>query len=190
MIETAQMSKKNVKKTSLIYELVDLAILPAALLICAKAVGMALLNTMLGLDWNVQNIANSIFSVRAVYESSQDVLLVSSFTNLFMFICVLSGCMLITSKAMLFHHRKASPHFVLKLARYDLLHLLKSSFELYKESFVWSVFMILTTIYIFLSFVFDQTYAWVAGLSVMFCITFLWMLIQNIEEDILFHSYK
>lgn len=184
------MKKVEEAQVSLVYELVDIAIMPAALLICAKAVGMAILNAVLGLNWSIQTIANAVFSIRTVYPSSNDALLVSSYTNLFMFICVMAGCMMITSKSMLFHHRKASPHFVLKLAKYDLLHLLKNSFHIYKEAFVWSVFLILTTVYIFLSFVFNQTYAWVAGLSVMFCITFLWIMIQNIEEDILFHSYK
>jgi hypothetical protein len=184
------MTKHSDTTNSLIYELVDMAILPAALLICAKAVGMALLNTILGLEWNVQTIANAIFSVKAVYSNTTDALLVSSYTNLFMFICVIAGCMLITSKSMLFHHRKASPHFVLKLAKYDLLHLLKNSMHIYKEAFIWSMFLILTTIYICISFLLNQTYAWVAGLSFMFCLTFIWILVQDIEEDILFHSYK
>jgi len=177
-------------RTPLIYELVDLAILPAALLICAKAVGMALLNSFLGLDWGIQTIANSIMSVRAVYQNSSDVILVNSYTNLFMFICVVAGCMVITSKSVLFHHKKASPYFVLKLAKYDLLHLLKTSFHIYKEAFVWGVFLILTTVYIFLSFLWGETYAWIAGVSVLFAITFLWIMLQNIEEDLLFHSYK
>lgn len=184
------MAKRTENKTALIYELVDMAILPAALLICAKAVGMALINNFLGLDWSIQTIANAVFSVRAVYESSADAVLVTSYTNLLMFICVVAGTMLVTSKTLLFHHRKASPHFVLKLAKYDLLHLLKSSFNLYKEAFVWGVFMILTTVYIVISFLYEQTYGWVAGVSVLFCMTFLWMMIDNIEEDLLFHNYK
>lgn len=188
--KTARMSKHTETNKSLIYELVDMAILPAALLICAKAVGMALLNTILGLEWSIQTIASAVFSIKPVYSNPSDALLVSSYTNLFMFICVIAGCMLITSKSLLFHHRKASPNFVLKLAKYDLLHLLKSSMHIYKEAFIWSVFLILTTVYIFIAFLMDQTYAWVAGLSIMFCLTFLWIMVQNIEEDILFHSYK
>jgi hypothetical protein len=177
-------------KVALVYDLVDLAIMPAALLICAKAVGMALLNTLLRLEWGIDNIASSLFSVKVVYTSTADANLITSYTNLFMFICVLAGCMIVTSNSTLFHHRKASPHFVLKLARYDLLHLLKSSIHIYKEAFVWGVFLILTTVYIFLSFIAGQTEAWIAGVSVLFCLTFLWIMVQHIEDDILFHSYK
>ncbi len=184
------MVNRTENKTALIYELVDLAILPAALLICAKAVGMALLNNFLGLDWSIQTIANAVFSIRAVYQTTSDAVLVTSYTNLFMFICIVSGGMIVTSKSLLFHHRKASPHFVLKLAKYDLLHLLKSSFHIYKEAFVWGMFLILTTVYIFISFLSSQTFGWVAALSVLFCLTFLWIMIENIEEDLLFHNYK
>lgn len=187
---TAYMSRKDEGKSPLIFELVDLAVLPAALLICAKAVGMAVINSVFNLNWGIQTIASAVFSVRAVYENASDALLVSSYTNLFMFISVFVGAIIIVSKSLLFHYRKASPHFVLKLAKYDLLHLLKSSFNLYKEAFVWGVFLILTTVYIFISFLFSQTYAWVAAISVMFCITFIWIMIQNIEEDILYHSYR
>jgi hypothetical protein len=178
------------KKTPLIYELVDLAILPAALLICAKAVGIALLNTALGLDWSIKTVANAIFSVRAVYNTGQDVALITSYTNLFMFIAIFAGCLVVTSKSLLFHQRKASPHFVLKLAKYDLLHLLKSSAHIYKEAFIWGIFLILTTVYIFISFIIGQTYPEIAGITLLFCMTFIWIMIQNIEEDLLFHSYK
>ncbi len=184
------MSKTDQNKTALVYQLVDVAILPAALLICAKAVGMAVLNSLLGLPWSIQTITSTLFSIRAVYQNPNDAILVTSYTNLFMFICVVAGCLMVTSKSVLFNHRKASPYFVLKLAKYDLLHLLKSSFHIYKEAFVWGMYLILTTIYVFLSFLLGQTYAWIAGVSILFCLTFLWIMVQNIEEDLLFHSYK
>ena len=181
-------AKEN--KMSLVYDLLDLAILPAALLICVKAVGMAALNYYLNLSWELHTYSNSFFSLKPTYINVSDILLVNSYTNLFLFICVSVGCMVVTSKALLFHSRKASPFFVLKLARYDLLHLLRSSMHLYKETFVWALFLILTTTYISISFLLGETYSWIAGISVLFCITFIWIIIQNIEEDILFHSYK
>ncbi|MFW5720551.1 MAG: hypothetical protein ACOCXT_06010 [Candidatus Dojkabacteria bacterium] len=185
------MSRHEQQKTPLIYELVDLAILPAALLICAKAVGIAVLNTYLGLEWSIQSVASAVFSVRVVYESASDATLVTSYTNLFMYICILAGCILVAGKSQIFHHRKASPHFVLKLAKFDLLHLLKSSMHIYKEAFVWGIFLILTTVYIVLSaFVSGSTFAWIAGITLVATMAFLWVVVDNIEEDLLFHNYK
>lgn len=189
-------SNKNKSKKNLVYDLVDIAILPAALLICAKAVGIAILNSILGLDWDIQTVTSSIFSIRVQYTNPDDAAMINSYTNLFMYIVVIAGCMVVTSKSLLFHHRKASPYFVLKLAKYDLLHLLKTSMHIYKEAFVWGIFLILTTIYIFISFLspasssVGETYGWIAGLSILFTMTFLWITIQNIEEDLLYHNYK
>jgi len=184
--------KRNAEQNNwpLVYELVDIAILPAALMICSKVLAIAGLNTLLGLNWGVQTVTDSFFTLALTYERIEDVRMITSYSNLFMFIAVIAGCMIVTSKSLLFNHRKASPYFVLKLAKHDLLHLLKSSFHVYKEAFVWGGFLIVTTTYIVISFLTGQTYGWVAGLAVLFCLTFLWIMIENIEEEILFHNYK
>lgn len=189
-------AKSKKEKVNLIFDLVDIAILPAALLICAKALGIAILNTILGLDWSIQSVASSIFSVKLTYDSASDAQLVNSYTNLFMYIVVLSGAMVVTSKSLLFHHKKASPYFVLKLAKHDLLHLLRTSIHIYKEVFVWGVFLITTTLYILVSLIisggagYDGNYGWIAGISVLFTITYLWITVQNIEEEMLYSNYK
>lgn len=182
--------KISVKNLPIIYDLVDLAIIPAALMICSKVVAIAGLNYLLDLDWGVQSAENVLFSMGLTYTNMDHAILVNSYSNLFMFVSVIAGCILVTSKSLLFNRKKASPYFLLKLAKYDLLHLLKSSFTIYKEAFVWGTFLIVTTVYIVISFLFGMTYAWVAGLSILFSLTFLWIMIQNIEEDILFNNYK
>jgi hypothetical protein len=187
MKNTLDKEKGNVP---FIYDLVDIAILPAALLICAKVIGIWGLNSLLGLNWGVQTVSDSFFTLALTYDRLEDVTLIISYSNLFMFITVIAGCMLVTSKSLLFNHRKASPYFVLKLAKYDLLHLLKSSLHVYKEAFVWGFFLIVTTVYILISFITGQTYGWVAGLSLVFCLTYLWITIETIEQEILFHNYK
>lgn len=178
------------KNSSLIYDLVDLAILPAALFIAAKIIGVVGLNYLFGLPVSFEQTGSIIFSYQPAYNSIQDVMMVESYSNLFVFICILAGCFLVTGKSLLFNHKKASPYFVLKLAKYDLLHLLKSSIHMYKEAFVWGTFLIVTTVYIVISFLVGKTYGWVSGLSIFFCLTFLWIMIENIEEEILFHNYK
>lgn len=182
--------KTDQKSWPLIYDLVDIAILPAALMICSKVLAIAGLNTLLGLSWGIQSVNNALFSLGLTYPTIEDVKLITSYSNLFMFACIFAGCMIVTSKSLLLNHRKASPYFVLKLAKYDLLHLLKSSFTTYKEAFVWGTFLIITTVYICITFLFGTTYGWVAGLSFLFCLTFLWIMLENIEEEILFHNYR
>lgn len=184
------MRSKEEKNTPLIYDLVDLAILPAALFIAAKIIGVFGLNWLLGLPVGVEYTGTIFFPFQPGYERIEDVMMVESYSNLLVFIAILAGAFVITSKTLLFNHKKASPYFVLKLAKYDLLHLLKSSIHMYKEAFIWGTFLVITTVYIALSFLAGKTYGWVAGLSVFFCLTFLWIMIENIETEILFHSYK
>ena len=183
-------SNTKQKSSSLIYDLVDLAILPAALFIAAKIIGVIGLNYMFGLPVGFEQTGALFFSYQPAYATPEDVLMVESYSNLFVFISVLAGCFVVTGKSLLFNHKKASPYFVLKLAKYDLLHLLKSSIHMYKEAFIWGTFLVLTTVYLVISFLVGKTYGWVAGLSIFFCLTFLWIMVENIEEEILFHNYK
>lgn len=175
---------------SLIYDLLDIAILPAFLMMFTKAVAIAGLNIILELNWDVRYASGLFLPINLTYERTEDVVMVTSYSNLFMFVSIIVGCLVVTSKSLLFNHKKASPYFVLKLAKLDLLHLLKSSFEVYKEAFVWGCFLVTTTIYIFISFLTGQTYGWIAALAVFFCLTFLWIMIKNIEEEMLFHNYR
>ncbi|BDQ04979.1 MAG: hypothetical protein KatS3mg084_0497 [Candidatus Dojkabacteria bacterium] len=184
------MKRTEQKDVRLIYDLVDVAILPAALMILSKVLSITAINYFLGLDWSVRSVANSVFSIGLVYNSAEDAVLVSSYSNLFMFVSVIAGCMVVTGKSLLLNHRRASPYFVLKLAKYDLLHLLKSSFHIYKEAFVWTTFLIITTVYIFVSFLLGMTYGWVATMTLLFTLIFIWIMVQNIEEELLFNNYK
>jgi hypothetical protein len=183
-------SRKEEKNSPLIYDLVDLAILPAALFIAAKILGVFGLNYLLGLPVGLQETGFLLFPFQPAYDRIEDVVMVESYSNLLVFVSILAGAFVITSKSLLFNHKKASPYFVLKLAKYDLLHLLKSSIHMYKEAFVWGTFLVLSTVYIVISFLMGKTYGWVAGLSLFFCLTFLWIMVENIEEEILFHNYK
>jgi hypothetical protein len=183
-------TKKNEKQTPLIFDLVDIAILPAALFIIAKVAGVFGLNYLLGLSVGMENTGFLLFPYQPAYERIEDVIMVESYSNLLVFITIISGTFLVASKSLLFNHKKASPFFVLKLAKFDLLHLLKSSIHIYKEAFIWGVFLIISTVYISISFLLGNTYGWVAGLSLFFCLTFLWIMLETIEEEILFHNYR
>lgn len=183
-------SKNNTQKENLIYDLVDLSLIPAFLLIIAKVGGIAFLNWVLNLDWKIVQDNALFINFKLTYPTLEQVVMVNSYTNLFMYICILAGVMVVTSKSMLLNHRKASPYLVLKLAKMDLLHLLQSSIKIYKEAFVWILFLIITTVYMFISFLLELNYPWIAGLTVITTLVILWIVIQNIEEDILFTKYK
>ncbi len=183
-------TKNNTQKENLIYDLVDLSLIPAFLLIIAKVGGITFLNWILNLDWRIVQDNSLFINFKLTYPTLEQVVMVNSYSNLFMYICILAGVMVITSKSMLLNHRKASPYLVLKLAKMDLLYLLQASIKIYKEAFVWLLFLVITTVYIFISFLMELNYAWIVGLVIVTTLLILWIVIQNIEEDILYTKYK
>jgi hypothetical protein len=163
--------------------ILDECVLPAALLISAKVLGIVMLNMILKLDWNVKSVANSFFSTRLEYSGS-DAILVSSYSNIFMYITIFSGLILILAKLFYLHPKHATPQLVLKLAKADLLHWIKSAFDLYHQVFVWLVFLVITTVFIFMTFLNNETYEWVAWITVVITLVLLWIFVRLVDRDL------
>lgn len=162
--------------------ILDECLVPTALLIAAKVLGIVILNQVLNLSWNIKSVSGSLFSTRLEYSGS-DVLVVSSYSNLFMYIVVVVGIVLIIFKMFYLHPKHATPQLVLKLAKADMLHWIKSAFDLYHQAFVWLIFLCITTVFILLSFFNSETYSWVAWISIVCTVVILWLFIKLIDRD-------
>ena len=164
-------------------KILDEAVFPAALLIAAKILGIVVLNVGFKLDWSVTSVANSFFSTRIEYSGS-DAVMVASYSNLLMYIAVFAGVAIILSKMFYLNPNHATPQLVLKLARADMLHWIRSAFELYHQAFVWFLFLVITTIFIFLNYLNGDTYDWIAWVVLVITIFTLWILIKVVDRDL------
>lgn len=166
-------------------DLLQYAILPSVFIIGAKIVSMTVLSFFGGISLQIiPNYSNPLFPFTLVFGSYEDKIFIMSYSNLFMFLVVLVGAMVIATRSTLIIRSKQSSTFVLKLARYDLLNLVNSSYETYKEVFVWSVFLVITSVYLVFSAFANNTYSWISYIAVTATLFFLWVIIRNIQIDL------
>lgn len=165
-------------------KLVDEAIFPAAMIIAAKAIGVMIVNIVLGLSWSIDTVFKSILSPRLIYASHEEALAVASYSNLIMYIAVFVGMGVIIVKAFYLHDSHISPQMVLKLAKMDLLEMVGSSFQLYHQALIWFGFQVLTTVFVTVNYLQGMTYGWVVVVAIVITLTTFWMLIKDIDLEL------
>lgn len=176
-------------KLNIFYELLDLAILPAALMLGAKLISMAVLLSWGSIQFVVVQNDNPLFPFTFIYSSQEDRNFVLGYSNLFMFLVVLVGSMFVASKSIIQMRAKTSSHFVLKLAKYDLITLLASSYQIYKEVFVWGSFLVICSIYLLFSAAWGISYQWIAYISTVATLLYIWIVSQNIQLDLMMSRF-
>ena len=168
--------------------LMETSLVPATLMIASKLISIFVLVSMGEVSFDVYSSSNFFFPFKLVFSSEQDRNFVLSYSNFFMFLTVFAGSLVVSLKNSLVVHSKYSQSLVLKLAKFDLLDFINSSFISYKQLFVWGVFLLITTIYLVISSLNGDTYPWIAYISLVVCLLFLWVSMRNVQMDILFYK--
>ncbi|MEI7603776.1 MAG: hypothetical protein WCJ19_02035 [bacterium] len=171
-------------------KLVDLAVVPAAVLVFTKIISILLLNAVLGLSWDVKTFSDAFFGVKLSYSSVDELTLVISYSNLFMLFAAITGAVLTLLKLFYLHPTHIKPSVVLKLAKSDKLHYIQSTFHLYHEAIVWCVFLIVADVIILINYVQNLTYNWILGFSMICTLFLVFILVRTIDRDLSIKNIK
>ena len=182
------MSPQTPSKT--LIKLIDLAIIPATLLIFVKLVSIVLLNAVLNLSWDLSTLSNAFFGMKLSYASPNDLILVISYSDLFMHLAALTGTILAMMKLFYLHPSHVKPSVVLHLAKKDRLHFIQSTFHLYHEAAIWGLFLVISDILIVFNYVQDLTYPWILGFVMVTTLSLLFILVRSIDRDLSYKNLK
>lgn len=116
--------------TKTIIKLIDTAILPAIAIVAAKIVGIALINRLFDLSWQLTE--NGLF-----YASTQDLILANSYSGLFTYAVVLIGLLWVLIRSQFFHDSHITPKLSAKLFSAGFAHLIGSTYEIYSAAIIW-----------------------------------------------------
>ena len=172
--------------SSSLIKLIESSIFPAALLVVGKVIGLYLVIRLNGLEWQVNFVNNTIFSVFPVV-FGKDLLIVSSYSDLIMLILVLSGFVFMVVRALYFHNTHIDPRTVVKLANLNFMGLIKGSFKIYTGASIWFIFSFLAEILTIVNMVMGKTYMWVAIFGAVVIIILTVVLIRDIEVEVRRH---
>lgn len=164
-------------------KLIDLALLPAALMVVGKFVGLIVTIQIFALPWALRDVPDSIFSLRPVLLPA-DAILASTYSDAFMYVIISIGFSFVLAKATHFHETHIRPSLLVKLSNHNLLGLVQSSFDVYHAAAVWSVFLWLTSIVVWFNALIGRTEAWVAVIVFISTIIFTTLLLQDVYKEI------
>lgn len=163
--------------------LIDSSLLPAAIIILGKVVGLYLIAKAFDIPWTVENTPDALFSIRPTFDES-NILIVSSYSDLLMFLLVLIGLSFSLFRAIFFHASHIDPKLVAKLATNNLLSLIKDSFGIYFEGSMWLVFSWIATFTIFINILLNKTFMWIGFLTLIVTLGFTVALLKDVVKEI------
>lgn len=166
-----------------LFKLIDYALVPAALLILAKLAGIFLVAALFSVNIQVNVLADALLSFETVVNAG-DLPLISSYSDLFAFSIMSFGLAFILISAVYFHDSHIKVSTVNKLAKFDLLHLIKGSFELYHSGIVWLIFLWLANLLILINVIKQSTYLWILLVTVIFSISLTVIFFRDLFQEI------
>ncbi|MBD3363416.1 hypothetical protein GF362_06890 [Candidatus Dojkabacteria bacterium] len=169
--------------SSSIIKLIDSAIIPAALIILGKVLGLYIIISLFGLEWQMNFENNALIGVYPVV-FEKDLLLASSGSDLIMLLVVLSGLAFETIRGVYFHNTHVDPKIIVRLTKVNLLGLVKDSFQIYYKASMWFVFSVVGVIYVILNSIQGRTFFWVPISGTIILIILTVLLIRDIELEI------
>lgn len=166
-----------------VIKLVDIALIPAALMVIGKLVGLWVTISLFELPWALRQTPDSIFSVRPVL-AGDDIIIASSYSDLFMYLLLSFGFTFVLIRATHFHDTHISPNLLIRLVNNNLLGLVKSSFDIYHSASVWLIFIWIANLVVFINTILDKTYSWIFWTVFICNIIFTALLLQDVYREI------
>ncbi len=164
-------------------KLLDNALLPASLMLVSKFVGIFFIIRFFNLDWVVQQTPNNFLSFQTVL-SAQNVVLVTSYSDLIMFCAIALGFTINLLKAIFLHNSHISPQMLNRLANRNLLSLIKNSYEIYHSASVWLFFLWVAVAIVITNTLNNAIYSWVGLATLLVSILLTIVFFQDVYKEI------
>lgn len=169
--------------SKLLVKLIDEAIVPALFLVAVRVISLVFISK--GFD-----IPISLGPGGFVYSSSEDYLLVNTYSTLYMVLAVCLGLLRVLIKSVVFHDTHITPPLAAKLHSLRLQYLIQDTFHLYTQGIVWLAYLYFLTIGAGLMSLFGLVEIWVAWVSLGLAVFFTYIFILDAEREILAHMSK
>ncbi|MCA9383040.1 hypothetical protein KC909_01620 [Candidatus Dojkabacteria bacterium] len=164
-------------------KLIDNSLLPAILIIFGKFLGIYLANFIFGAEIGITSNSTGVFSFQTV-TTQEDLVLVSTFSDLFMFSLVALGFIINLVNAVFFHNSHINVNLVAKLAHLNLLSIVKSSYELYHSGVTWFIFTWVASFLVLFNVALGKTTGWTGIVVVLFSIALSVALFRDLLKEI------
>lgn len=164
-------------------KLIEYSILPAVILILAKIGGIYLAAALFNINVDIMPSGDALMFFKSSV-AGQDITVVSTYSDLFMYLGIALGMTIILVQALYLHDSHISPKMVNELAKRDLMSLIKSSFELYHSGVIWLAFLWLAAILVLINTTKGVTGVWALGVCLVFTISYSIIFLKDLFTEI------
>jgi hypothetical protein len=169
--------------SSSLVKLVDLSLLPAALMVIGKLIGLIITVNIFSLPWTVTEIPNALLSNRPGF-LPQDIVTASTYSDLIMYLVLAIGFSVIIVLATKFHETHIHPQLLARLSNNNLMGLVKSSFDIYHAASIWLVFIWISVGVIWVNVALGKTTGATGLLTLGTNIILTVILLQDVYQEI------
>lgn len=169
--------------SSSIIKLIDSSLIPAALVILGKVIGLYITISILDLDWQMNFENNKIIGVYPVV-FEHDLQRASTYSDLIMLLIVYGGLGFETFRSIFLHNTHIHPSVVVRLVNLNLFGLVKDSFYIYFKASMWFVFSLLALCFVILNFFQGKTSFWVPLFGLIILVLLTVFLIRDVEMEV------
>lgn len=169
--------------SSSLIKLIEYSLLPAVLMIIGKIAGVYITAFLFNIDLGVMTSTEAYIGLQPAVPA-EFVTLVSSYSDLIMFMFVGIGFSFNLISAVYFHDTHIETKTINALAKFNLLFLINSSFQLYHSGIIWFVFTWMADLIIFLNAVAGKTYAWIFIVATLFSLALTVALFRDLSQEL------
>lgn len=144
--------------------LLDYSLLPFALTILAKSLGLYVVLATYNIDWGLSEFPNSLINVTPIVYG-RDLVGVSTYSNLILFVTIFVAFSFQVLISNLRQNARMNTSLLRRLLNMPQLNLLQKGWQLYTRIYVWLLYVWLVTVYILVDAALGRTAGWLAIVS-------------------------
>lgn len=164
-------------------KLLDFSLLPFAITILAKALGLYLVLQTYGIDWGISEFPNSLINVTPLVYG-KDLTVVATYSNLILFGVVFVAFSLQVLLSNLRQNAKQNMSLLRKLMQMPRLNLFQQGVHMYTKLYVWLMYVWLVAIYIIIDTALGRTQPWLAAVSTILTIGITAIVLADTAKEI------
>jgi len=164
-------------------KLIEYSILPAICIFAAKLAGIFVTGLIFNIPIDLRNQAQGLLFFQTLVPQA-DMIVVITYSDLFMYLVVVLGMTVILIRSVYFHDSHISSTMVSRLAKYNLLGLMQSSYELYHSGMIWLAFLWCANVLIGINVYRGLTETWALAVTVLFSLSYSIIFFKDLLAEI------
>lgn len=165
----------------ILIKLVDEAIIPAVVLLAVKVLSIFFFSKKF-------SVPIQIDVTGFVYPSSQDFILINSYSTLAMICVITVGLLYVILKSNIFHETHIHPSLTAKLFSLKLSSFIQTSFDIYSQGTIWLSYSYLLLLSSGVMAFFDLIYSWIFYVACVLSLISTYVLVLDVEREFKIHK--